>query len=97
MCDDNARNLCIRCKDVVDAARQRQPVFDGSIRTTDVGDLFDLDGCTPLISGTAFTISSPSSAPDLYSARLVVVAPLPAIVPPLDSTQTSALFAAGIL
>jgi hypothetical protein len=49
---------------------------------------------TSLISGTAATSSSPSSSPDLYSARLVDEAPLPEIVPPVESTMTSG-FGAG--
>ena len=41
---------------------------------------------TVAISGTAATRSSPFSAPDWYSARLVELAPLPEIVPPVEST-----------
>src|SRR5688572_22117198 len=50
---------------------------------------------TCLSSGTAPTISSPSSAPDLYSERLVEVAPLPEMVPPVASTQTTGRSTAG--
>ena len=45
-----------------------------------------LTSATCLISGTPATISSPRSAPDLYSARLVDEAPRPEIVPPVEST-----------
>src|SRR5438045_2744382 len=40
------------------------------------------------ISGTALARSSPRTEPDLYSVKLVDDAPLPAIVPPVESTQT---------
>ena len=50
---------------------------------------------TCLSSGTAPTISSPSSAPDLCLERLVEVAPLPEMVPPVANTQTTGRSTAG--
>src|SRR5437588_8761682 len=47
------------------------------------------------MSGTALTSCSPRIVPPLYSARLVEEAPAPAIVPPVESTQTSGRFLAS--
>src|SRR5262249_25890493 len=48
---------------------------------------FTLANCW--ISGTALTSCSPRNAPPLYSAKFVEEAPAPAMVPPVESTQTS--------
>jgi hypothetical protein len=87
--NDDSGDAGIVCKDAIDAVGEREQVFKLNVWAAYIDNLLDLDICKLLDFRHCFDKVLSEDVPPLYSATLVELAPVPAIVPPVESTQTS--------